>query len=108
MQCRLCGCENNFDSFKVKELEMGFRDEFTYLLCKSCGTLQYIIIFYFYKRPNLAQHFSYTRIFDILKKQKVRNQSRTVQIHIYYITIIIFIKCKLNNTILNILRKKKQ
>ncbi len=40
MKCRLCGCEDNFDSLKVKELEMGFRDEFTYLFCKSCGTLQ--------------------------------------------------------------------
>ena len=40
MKCRLCGCEDNFDSLKVKELEMGFKEEFTYLFCKSCGTLQ--------------------------------------------------------------------
>jgi 2-polyprenyl-3-methyl-5-hydroxy-6-metoxy-1,4-benzoquinol methylase len=40
MKCRLCGCENKFDSLRVKELEMGFRDEFEYCFCKVCGTLQ--------------------------------------------------------------------
>lgn len=40
MKCRLCGCENKFESLMVKDLEMGTRDKFEYYFCEACGTLQ--------------------------------------------------------------------
>ncbi len=38
--CRICGHAKNNKTHKVREMFYGTRDQFTYLECTSCGTLQ--------------------------------------------------------------------
>jgi 2-polyprenyl-3-methyl-5-hydroxy-6-metoxy-1,4-benzoquinol methylase len=38
--CKICGNEKDNQTYEVKEMMFGFRDEFTYLECSSCGCLQ--------------------------------------------------------------------
>ncbi len=40
MPCRICGNSHNNTSYTVREMMYGFRDEFKYILCSSCGCLQ--------------------------------------------------------------------
>ena len=38
--CRICGEENNYEEYKLKEMMFGWRDEFEYFKCSNCGCLQ--------------------------------------------------------------------
>lgn len=71
MKCRLCGCEDKFDSINVKELEMGFRDKFPYLFCRSCGTLQIESI-----PTNLSKYYpsNYYSFKSVVKKSFIKEK----------------------------------
>lgn len=38
--CKICGNENDNQTYEVREMMFGFGDEFTYFECSSCGCLQ--------------------------------------------------------------------
>lgn len=40
MECRICGRENQQDTYTVREMMFGLRDSFTYFQCHHCGCLQ--------------------------------------------------------------------
>jgi SAM-dependent methyltransferase len=40
MACRICGNSERNGTVRVREMMFGFRDEFTYFECSSCGCLQ--------------------------------------------------------------------
>lgn len=40
MLCKICGNSHNNTQYTVREMMYGFRDEFKYILCGSCGCLQ--------------------------------------------------------------------
>ncbi len=40
MECKICGNGAKNSSYSVKEMMFGYRDEFQYMLCSSCGCLQ--------------------------------------------------------------------
>ena len=39
MKCPICGEDNDNKIFKVKEMQMGLREEFDYVECSNCGCL---------------------------------------------------------------------
>lgn len=39
MECPICGVNKNNQIFKVKEMQMGLREEFEYVECSNCGCL---------------------------------------------------------------------
>lgn len=39
MKCPICGEDNDNQIFKVKEMQMGLREEFDYVECSNCGCL---------------------------------------------------------------------
>ena len=39
-QCRICGCNDKFEHFKVEEKMFQTKDEFNYFVCSNCGCLQ--------------------------------------------------------------------
>lgn len=49
--CQICGNEQNNRTLIAREMMFGTRDEFTYLECGSCGTVQLINI------PDLAKYY---------------------------------------------------
>jgi SAM-dependent methyltransferase len=40
MICRICGNSANNREFRIREMMLGFRDEFSYFECSKCGCLQ--------------------------------------------------------------------
>ena len=38
--CKICGNEKDNQTYKIREMMFGFRDEFAYFECSSCGCLQ--------------------------------------------------------------------
>lgn len=52
-ECKFCGCKNNLEKYTVREMEMGFKEKFSYFFCKSCGTLQIESI-----PENLSKYYS--------------------------------------------------
>ena len=49
--CRICGNDNDNVTHVAREMMFGTREEFTYLECGACGTLQLIDV------PDLAKHY---------------------------------------------------
>jgi 2-polyprenyl-3-methyl-5-hydroxy-6-metoxy-1,4-benzoquinol methylase len=42
--CRACAHQQNHNIFQVKEMQLGFREDFNYMLCDQCGCMQIIDI----------------------------------------------------------------
>ena len=40
MNCIICNNNDNNQTFKIKELQLGLGDKFNYQLCSHCGTMQ--------------------------------------------------------------------
>jgi len=76
MKCKLCGCEDKFEFLRVKELEMGFRDEFEYCFCESCGTLQIKSI-----PENLSKYYpsDYYSFKPIKKKSYIKKKLKRIR-----------------------------
>ncbi|MEO6131965.1 MAG: hypothetical protein ABIQ02_08950, partial [Saprospiraceae bacterium] len=39
-QCTICPNTSNYTTFKVKEMQLGLREEFLYVLCNDCQCIQ--------------------------------------------------------------------
>lgn len=42
--CRICGAAGNFDTYLVREMMQGTKDEFPYFVCDSCQCLQIAVV----------------------------------------------------------------
>jgi SAM-dependent methyltransferase len=42
MQCKICGNTENNKIYKIKEMQLGLREDFAYLHCSNCGCMQLI------------------------------------------------------------------
>lgn len=67
MICKICNNSKNNQKFKIKEMMLGFRDEFSYLECSKCGCLQVIEI------PRNMEKYYPSDYYSFKKGDKSRN-----------------------------------
>jgi 2-polyprenyl-3-methyl-5-hydroxy-6-metoxy-1,4-benzoquinol methylase len=78
MKCKVCDNSKNLVEYRVKEMMLGFRDEFLYFQCEKCNCLQIAEIpnnmskyypdnYYSYENPN---HFTKSSIEKFLKRKR--------------------------------------
>ncbi len=51
-ECRICGSSNGHETYVVREMYFGTREEFEYFRCGRCGCLQILVI-----PPDMARHY---------------------------------------------------
>lgn len=75
-RCGVCGSEGDFATFIVKEMMFGFRDEFTYVECASCGCLQIADIPADMKKYYPAGYCSFLPRSDVLADKRDNSLTR--------------------------------
>ncbi|WP_415376876.1 class I SAM-dependent methyltransferase [Patiriisocius sp. Uisw_017] len=87
MKCKVCGNSKQNKSYMIREMMIGLREEFEYILCSSCGCLQISevpknMLKYYgkdYYSFSMKTNFKHNKIKDYLTKQRdlyiVENQS---------------------------------
>jgi len=82
MKCKICGCEDNYKTFLVRERMLGIGDEFEYFECSNCMCIQIIEVpseiekyyptdYYSFKDPEFATKMNPIRF--VLKKSLVKH-----------------------------------
>ena len=69
--CKVCGHNQEGNIYRVKEMQLGFRDEFPYMLCDQCGCMQLLQI-----PEDLSKYYPNTNYYSFSKEGKqVRTSS---------------------------------
>jgi SAM-dependent methyltransferase len=87
MICKICANSENNKQFQIREMYFGFRDEFTYFECSTCGCLQIVGIPTDMEKYYPPNYFSFEEIqpSNLITRFLVRSRDRYTLFHKGYL-----------------------
>jgi len=78
-QCKICGNSSNYKEYVVREMMLGLRDEFVYIFCNNCSSLQIKEI-----PTNLNHYYPNTQYYSYSKQSFIRSFLETIRARYSY------------------------